>query len=59
MARMNLDKLAVKELQTLADEVAAALVERKEEERSTVNAQIAALAASSGFAVDELVRTTP
>lgn len=51
---INLDKLSLKDLIQLERDVAAAIVERKHEEKAELKQKIAALAEQSGFDVGEL-----
>lgn len=53
---INLDKLSLAELTTLKTEVETAIVTRKEAEKAEALAKIRALAAESGFSLEELVK---
>ena len=55
MARMNVEKMTLKELLELQDTVADAIGRKRVEQRASLKAQIAALAAESGFSVEELL----
>ena len=55
MARMNVEKMTLKELLELQDTVADAIGRKRVEERASLKAQIVALAAESGFSVEELL----
>ena len=54
MKEFNLDKMSVKDLQTLQIEVEEAISERKLAEKAEVKEKLAAMAEKSGFSVDEL-----
>ena len=54
MARMNLEKMSLKELQELEGELTAVMAQKKVTEREAMKAEIAAMAAKSGFSVQEL-----
>ena len=54
MSKFELDDLTVKDLMDLEKEVAAAIVERKAQERADVKEKLAALAEKSGFDLDDL-----
>lgn len=54
MARMNLEKLSIKELGELKDEIDAEIGERRVKERESMKAKLAEMAANSGFSVNEL-----
>lgn len=55
MARLNLDKMSLKDLQVLQGEVAAAIESKKVEEREALRAEIASMAATRGFSIQDLV----
>ena len=55
MARMNVEKMTLKELIELQDTVAETIARKRVEERASVKSQIIALAAESGFSVEELM----
>ena len=55
MARMNVEKMTLKELLELQDTVAESIARKQVEERATLKARIAALAAESGFTVEDLL----
>jgi len=55
MSKINVEKLAYKELIELQDEIAAAIVRKREEERSEMKKKIEELVSGSGFAVDEII----
>ena len=52
----NLDKLTLAELTALKSKVEAAIITRKETEKSEALTKIRALAAESGFTLEELVK---
>lgn len=54
MARINVDKMSLKELVELEGEVKRAIVAAKERERSELKARVAALAEDAGFSISEL-----
>ena len=54
MAKVDLDKMTVKELVDLDVRLQKALSSAKDRERSEVRSKIAALAENSGYSVDEL-----
>jgi DNA-binding protein H-NS len=55
MALPSIDKLTYKQLLDLEKKIAAAIAKRKQEEKAELKRQITALAASSGFDVEEIV----
>ncbi len=55
MPAINIDKLSYRELVDLEARVAAAIVERKKEEREELKRKMAEMAASSGFDIDEVL----
>jgi DNA-binding protein H-NS len=55
MTKINVDRLGYKELLDLQEEIAAAIVRRREDERSEMKKKIEELVAGSGFAVDEII----
>ena len=52
---MNVDKMTLRELLDLQETVGEAIAHRRVEERAALKSQIAALAAESGFTVEELI----
>jgi len=54
MSKINLEKMSYKELLELQDEIATAIVHRREGERSEMKRKIEELVTTSGFAVDDL-----
>jgi DNA-binding protein H-NS len=54
MAKMNLERLSIKELGELKAEIDVEISERRVKERETVKAKLAEMAANSGFSVAEL-----
>jgi DNA-binding protein H-NS len=54
MSKVNLDKMPYRELLELQEEIAAAIVRRRDEERSEMKKKIEELVMDSGFAVDEI-----
>jgi len=51
----QIKKLSYRELTALQSQITQAVAKRKEEERASIKAQIAQLAASSGFDIHELM----
>jgi len=58
MARINVDKMSLKELVELEGDVKRAIVAAKERERSELKAKVAALAEDAGFSISELFGAT-
>ena len=54
MSKVNLEKMPYKELIELQEEIAAAIVRRRDEERNEMKKKIEELVTDSGFAVDEI-----
>jgi DNA-binding protein H-NS len=54
MSTFELGDLSVKDLMILRDEVDAAIVARKDQERAEIREKLAALAEKSGFELEEL-----
>lgn len=55
MTKINIDKMSYKELLELQDEIAAAIVRRRDDERTEMKKKIEELVSGSGFAVDEIL----
>lgn len=55
MSKINLEKMSYKELVDLQDEIAAAIVRRRDDERAEMKKKIEELVTGSGFAVDEII----
>ena len=58
MSKINTDKMTYRELMELRDDVAKAMVARKEAEKAELKAELLALASASGFSVEDLLGTT-
>lgn len=54
MARINLDRMSIKDLVKLQADIEGALAAKRIEEKDAVKAKIAALAAEAGFSVGDL-----
>ena len=54
MARMNFDKLTLKELLAAEAQIADLIETKKQEERESLKTKLATLASERGFTVDEL-----
>ncbi|MCK9283708.1 MAG: H-NS histone family protein [Rhodocyclaceae bacterium] len=52
---MDLSKISIAELQSMLEKIPAEIEKRKAEEKQKVLDQIAALASSHGFSLDELI----
>jgi DNA-binding protein H-NS len=55
MSKVNLDKMSYRELLELRDDLAKAIVARKDAEKAEVKAKLIALASESGFDVADLL----
>ena len=56
MAKIDLSKLSLEELQTLARDIEQEIIARRETERERVLAQMRELAASVGLSLEELLK---
>ena len=54
MAKPNLDKMSVEELQALKTDIEQTIRQRRETERTTLMEEMAKMASDAGFSIDDL-----